>query len=78
MQLSILHGNNGAAVQTEPSAALASLANQLIRRQGALSSGWGGGGDGGEGERRQIRRRLSGTVVNCRSPQRFGSSETKE
>lgn len=41
MQLSTLHSNNGALVQTEPSVALASLANQLIRRQGALSSGGG-------------------------------------
>lgn len=37
VQLSTLHGNNGAVVQTEPSAALGTLANQLIRRQGALS-----------------------------------------
>lgn len=41
MQLSTLHSNNGALVQTEPSVALASLANQLIRRQGVLSSGGG-------------------------------------
>lgn len=37
VRLSTLHGNNGAVVQTEPSAALARLANRLIRRQGALS-----------------------------------------
>ena len=35
VQLSTLHGNNGVVVQTEPSVALASLANQLIRSQGA-------------------------------------------
>lgn len=41
MQLSTLHSNNGAVVQTEPSVALASLANQLITRQGASSGGGG-------------------------------------
>lgn len=44
VQLSTLHGNNGVVVQTEPSAGLASLASQLIRRQGAVSSGWVGVG----------------------------------
>lgn len=43
MQLSTLHSNNGAVVQTESSVALASLANQLIRRQGeGACVGWGG------------------------------------
>lgn len=41
VQLSTLHSNNGVAVQTEPSAALASLANQLIRKKAGLGgSGW--------------------------------------
>lgn len=56
---STLHSNNGAVVQTEPSAALASLANQLITRQGASSGKEEGGFMCGDFVQRSVGHKLS-------------------